>query len=596
MSETVAAILAAHRSGATTPEQTVARCYVRVRKIGDPGIFISLRDEEDAVAEARALQGRTDLPLYGVPVAVKDNIDAEGFATTAACRAFSYDPKEGAAAVAKLVAAGAIVIGKTNLDQFATGLVGTRTPYPIPRNALDAKFVPGGSSSGSAVAVAAGIVPIALGTDTAGSGRVPAMLNNIVGLKPSLGLISTRGVVPACRTLDCVSVFAMTVDDAWAVLSVVAGYDPRDPYSRKRPAGMPGQMPPHFRAGVPDRASRIFFGDKTAEADYDAALKQLEKLGASVIEIEMAPFYETARLLYQGPWVAERYAAAQSILESDPGALHPVTRAIIEKGIAPKAVDAFKAFYRLEELRKVAEAIFRGIDILALPTAPTVYTLDAVLADPVELNSRLGTYTNFVNLLDLCGLAIPGALHADKTPFGITLLAPGGQDALLASIGRAFHAQTKLPLGATGAPQPPFADIAAVPASGEIALAVVGAHLSGMPLNSELTSLGARFLQKTKTAPDYRLFALADTQPKKPGLLRVAEGKGASIEIEIWALPAEGFGKFVAGIPAPLSIGTLRLEGGRTAKGFLVEAEAVGGARDISDFGGWRAYMATAAR
>lgn len=593
MSETIADILATHRSGATTPEQTIRRCYARIRAQDDPGIFITLRDEAEAAAEAAALTDPT-LPLYGVPVAVKDNIDVAGLPTTAACPAFAYVAEADATAVARLRAAGAIVVGKTNLDQFATGLVGVRTPYPVPRNALRADYIPGGSSSGSAVAVGAGLVPLSLGTDTAGSGRVPAMLNNIVGLKPSLGLLSTYGVVPACRTLDCVSVFALTVDDAWAALEVMAGYDPRDAYSRERAPGAMSALPPHLKIGVPRRDARLFFGDEAASADYDAALERLVRLGATPVEIDIEPFYETARLLYEGPWVAERYAAARELIDTHPEAVHPVTRAIIEGGKRPSALDTFTALYRLEELRRIAEKAFRSVDVLALPTAPAVYTLEEVLADPIRLNSRLGTYTNFVNLLDLCGLAVPSALHDDKRPFGITLLAPGGRDAVLASIGRVFQVDTGLPLGATGNRQKPINALPSIAGHGEIAIAVVGAHLSGMPLNGELTALGGRFLEKTATAPDYRLFALAGTTPPKPGMLRVVAGQGAAIELEIWALPAEGFGKFVAAIPAPLSIGTLALADGRGVKGFLVEAEAIKGARDISSFGGWRAFVSRA--
>ncbi len=452
--ETVADILAAHRTGAATPADTVARCYARIRAHADPAIFITLRDETDAVADAKALAapGR-DLPLHGIPVAVKDNIDVAGMPTTAACPAFAYRPGQDATAVARLRQAGAIVIGKTNLDQFATGLVGVRSPYGVPRNPLDPRLIPGGSSSGSAVAVAAGLVPLALGTDTAGSGRVPAMLNNIVGLKPSLGLVSTFGVVPACRTLDCVSVFALTTDDAWAALAVMAGPDANDPYSRKRPLGAPGSLPPAFRIGVPRPSERVFFGDRQAAADYAAALDRLARLGGALTEIDIEPFYETARLLYEGPWVAERYAAAESLIASSPESMHTVTREIILGGARPTAVAAFKSFYRLEELRRAAERAFDRVDILALPTAPTVYTVDQVLADPIQLNSRLGTYTNFVNLLDLCGLALPAALDGTR-PFGITLLAPGGADALLAAIGRLFHADTALPLGARGVLQP----------------------------------------------------------------------------------------------------------------------------------------------
>ena len=591
---TIAEVLAAHRSG-TSPEETLARAYARIRAHDDPAILITLRDQADAGDEARALAAKGDaaLPLYGVPFAVKDNIDVAGLPTTAACPDFASMAKADATCVARLRAAGAIPIGKTNLDQFATGLVGVRSPYGVPRNVFDPRLIPGGSSSGSAVAVAAGLVPFALGTDTAGSGRVPAGLGNIVGLKPSLGMVSTAGVVPACRTLDCVSVFALTVDDAWAAFAAMAGPDIADPYTRNRPAGAPGAAP-GLRIGVPIKGARVFFGDQASAAQFEAAIARFESLGATILEIDIEPFHETARLLYEGPWVAERYLAAQKLLASSPEALHPVTREIILGGARPSAADAFAAFYKLEDLRRVRDHVFRRIDVLLVPTMPTAYTVAQVLADPVQLNSRLGTYTNFVNLLDLCALALPASLR-DGLPFGVTVLAPGGHDALLASLGRVFHADTRLPMGATGKAQPPLAPLPAAPLPGEIAVAVVGAHLSGMPLNGELKSYGARFLQAAQTAPDYRLFALDAVLPPHPGLLRVAAGQGASIALEIWALPADGFGRFVAAIPAPLSIGTLTLSDGGAAKGFLAESSGVAGARDISSFGGWRAFMAQGA-
>jgi allophanate hydrolase len=454
LAETAAAIVAAHRAGTRTPAQTIARVYARLAAYGDPAMFIGLRDEAEASAEARALEaGDSNLPLYGVPVAIKDNIDAAGLATTAGCPAYAYTPHHNATAVARLRAAGCIVIGKTNLDQFATGLVGVRSPYGVPRNPFKPGLIPGGSSSGSAVAVAAGIVPLALGTDTAGSGRVPAGLNNIVGLKPSLGLVSTHGVVPACRTLDCVSVFALTVDDAWTALTAMAGADTNDPFSRQRPLGVPGALPATTKIGVPSAGDRLFFGDKQYEAVYDGALARLARLGCAIVEIDIEPFYETARLLYDGPWVAERTITVRLLLASDPDAIHPVTREIILSGLRPSAIDAFTAFYQLEALRRVADRTFGDVDALALPTAPTAYTVAQVLADPIQLNSRLGVYTNFVNLLDLCGLALPAAITEAGIPCGITLLAPGGQDAKLASIGRVFHADTKLPLGASKEPQ-----------------------------------------------------------------------------------------------------------------------------------------------
>ena len=593
LAETVSEIVEAHRSGKTSPDATIARCYARIRAHGDPAIFISLREEADALADAKALAARGDheLPLYGVPVAVKDNIDVKGLPTTAACPAFAYTPTRDATCVERLRRAGAIIIGKTNLDQFATGLVGVRTPYGIARNLFDPALIPGGSSSGSGIAVGAGLVPLALGTDTAGSGRVPAALSNIVGLKPSLGLVSTAGVVPACRTLDCVSVFALTVDDAFTALDAIAGPDAADPYSRPHPLGAPGAMPPGVRLGVPKRGQRVFFGDQVSAEAYEAALGRFASLGCAIVEIDIEPFYATARLLYEGPWVAERYIAARSLIASAPQSMHPVTRQIILGGARPSAVDAFAAFYELEELRRVRDHTFRELDALLLPTVPTVYTIDEVLADPIGLNSRLGTYTNFVNLLELCGLAVPASMRPDGTPFGITLLAPAGSDAALASIGRVFHADTGLPLGATGTAQPPLTAASTVPAAGEIAIAVVGAHLLGMPLNVELTSFGARLLETTTTATDYRLFLLPGTSPPKPGLLRVSAGSGSAIEVEVWAMPVDNFGHFIATVPPPLSIGTLHTADGRTVRGFLVEAEATRDARDISAFGGWRAFM-----
>jgi len=595
VTETVAEIVAAHRAGRLAPAQTVARSYARIREHNDPAIFINLRDEKAAVAEAEALVARdaATLPLYGVPIAVKDNIDVAGLPTTAACPAFAYSPSRDSTAVARLRAAGAIVVGKTNLDQFATGLVGVRSPYGVPVNPLRADLIPGGSSSGSAVAVSTGLVPLSLGTDTAGSGRVPAMLNNIVGLKPSLGLISTAGLVPACRTLDCVSVFALTVDDAVTALNAMAGPDPADPYSRDRPLAQLSPFPADLRLGVPRAGQLIFFGDKVSEAAYGEALKRWTALGATLVEFDLEPLYETARLLYEGPWVAERYLVIRDLLASSPDAVHPVTREITIAGARLSAADTFAALYQLQGLRSVAGRAFAAIDALVLPTAPTVYSTAQVLANPIELNSRLGTYTNFVNLLDLCGLALPAAMRFDDIPFGITLLAPAGKDAQLASIGRVFHADTRLPMGARSLPQPPLAALPTGLCGDEIAIAVVGAHLSGMALNGELKALGGRLLEQAQTAPDYRLYALA-TIPPKPGMLRVSAGAGSSIELELWALSAASFGKFVAAVPPPLSIGTVRLADGRGVKGFIVEAADVDGAREISAFGGWRAFVAEA--
>jgi len=596
VTETVAAIVAAHRAGAMSPARTVARSFQRIRDHNDPAVFISLRNEAEALAEAEALSKKdtAQLPLYGVPVAVKDNIDVLGLPTTAACPAFAYSPAYDATSVAKLRAAGAIIVGKTNLDQFATGLVGVRSPYGIPNNPMRGDLIPGGSSSGSAVAVSAGLVPLALGTDTAGSGRVPAMLNNIVGLKPSLGLISTAGVVPACRTLDCVSIFSLTVDDAMIALAAMAGPDGADPFSRDRPLAAMQAFPDSLRLGVPRQGQLIFFGDKAAEKAYGDAVARWTALGATLVECDLEPFYDTARLLYEGPWIAERYLVIRNLLASSPDAIHPVTREITAAGSRLTAAETFAALYRLQALRRIAGRALANIDALVLPTAPTAYSTAQVLANPIELNSRLGTYTNFVNLLDLCGLALPAAIRPDDIPFGITLLAPAGHDAQLASLGRVFHADTKLATGSRNLRQPPLAPLPTGVSGDEIAIAVVGAHLSGMALNGELKALGGRLLESIATAPDYKLYALRGTTPPKPGMLRVEAGTGSSIAVEVWALSAAAFGKFVAAIPPPLSIGTIRLGDGRGVKGFIVEPAAIAGARDISAFGGWRAFMAEA--
>ena len=589
---TLAQYREAYASGALTPAQAVREVYRRIAAHDDPAVFLALRPEAEVAAEAADLPRG---PLHGIPVAVKDNIDVAGLPTTCACPDYARPASEDAAVVARLRQAGALVIGKTNLDQFATGLVGMRSPYGVPRNTLDPALVPGGSSSGSAVAVAAGLVPLALGTDTAGSGRVPAGLNAIVGLKPTLGALSTRGVVPACRTLDCVSVFALTAADAFAGFSALAGFDAADPFSRPVPVGRPGPHP--RRIGVPDAASRRFAGDALSEAAFDAALADLEALGATLVPVDLTPFFTAAALLYDGPWVAERWEAIRGFITARPEALHPVTRAITERATAFSAADAFAGRYRLAELRRATEPVWQGIDALCVPTFPRPQTVAALAADPIGPNAELGTYTNFVNLLDLCALSVPSRPRADGRPAGLTLIAPAGRDAALIALGDALHRAGGTPMGATGAPLPPPSALEPASAgAGEIELAVVGAHLSGLPLNGELTGLGARLLRAVATTPDYRLFALPGAGPRRPGLLRVEEGTGTAIATEVWALAPEAFGRFVAAIPAPLGIGTLRLSDGTTPKGFLCEPEGTREAEDVSHHGGWRAYLAAGRR
>lgn len=593
MAETLADIVAGHRSGGITIADTVARVFQRLEAAADPAIFISIRGREAIAADVRALErGDPSLPLYGVPVAVKDNIDVAGLPTTAACPVFSYMPEKDAGAVSRLKQAGAIIIGKTNLDQFATGLVGMRSPYGMPRNPLRSDLISGGSSSGSAVAVARGIVPLALGTDTAGSGRVPAGLNNIVGLKPSLGLVSARGVVPACRSLDCVSIFALTAEDAFAALSVIAAPDADDAFSRPLPLGRMPLVPASLCVGVPRVEDRIFLGDDGAAESFATACDFARAMGATLIEVDLTPLFETAKLLYDGPWVAERTAAVGDFINGHPGDVHPITKAIIEQGTAKSAIETFRGLYRLAELRGAASKLFAGFDALMVPTFPKPCTVAEVEADPIGANSRLGTYTNFVNLLDLAGIAVPVSLASDHTPYGVTLLAPSGKDAYLASLGGALHRRSALTLGALGAPNATTKPQSDAPRPGEVEIVVVGAHLSGMPLNGELRALSARFLSATQTAADYRLFALAGVQPARPGLLRVATDTGTCIAVETWALSVEAFGQFVSRVPAPLSIGTVQLADGRGVMGFLVEAEAVKDARDVSALGGWRAFIA----
>ena len=586
----IAALHAAYEAGAT-PRAVIAEAYRRIEAAGDPGIFIHLRAMAETLVDAEALPAFDPdaMPLWGVPFAIKDNIDVAGAPTTAACPAYAYHPERDAFAVAALKAAGAIPIGKTNLDQFATGLVGVRSPYTVPKNAIDPDVVPGGSSSGSAVAVARGLVSFALGTDTAGSGRVPAALNNIIGLKPTLGAISNTGVVPACRTLDTISVFALTIDDAWTAFRAAARYDADDAHARKIDVAALTAPPPATRIGVPDVATREFFGDTVQAASFDAAIERLMAMGADIIALDFTPFFEVAKMLYEGAWVAERLSVIDDLLAKEPEAVYPVTRQIIGGGAGLSAVDAFRGIYRLAELRRKAEPLMDRVDLLCVPSVPTFYTVDDLAADPIGPNARLGTYTNFVNLMDMCGIAVPTAPRGDGRPGSVTLLARAGQDAVAAALADKLHRDAGRRLGATEHALPNRKNVSPGPAPGEIAIAVVGAHMSGLPLNHELTSRGGRFLFAGATAPDYRFFALSGGPPARPGLIR-SEG-GASIALEVWALPQAGFGALIAGIPQPLVIGTVNLADGARVKGFLVEAAGLEGAEDITAYGGWRAYL-----
>ncbi|MFD2032675.1 allophanate hydrolase [Ancylobacter dichloromethanicus] len=583
----LASLRAAYAEG-LRPEVVVKEAFARLDALADPGIFL-FQAREAALAEARALGVPDGRPLWGIPYAVKDNIDVALMPTSAACPDFVHRAEVDAGVVARLRAAGAICLGKTNLDQFATGLVGTRTPYPVPRNALDPALVPGGSSSGSAVAVARGLVAFALGTDTAGSGRVPAAFNDIVGLKPSLGALSSSGMVPACRTLDTVSLFASSVADAWGLFELTAGYDPADPWSRPLPRPRRAPLPRGITVAVPDASSLRTYGDEAQASHFRATVARLGEGGAQVREIDLAPFNAVAELLYGGPWVAERVAAVGARLADAPETLHPATLAILAPGLEFSAVDAFKGLYRLEELRRACARALDGADFLCVPTIPCFVTLAEVAADPFGPNSRLGTYTNFVNLLDLCGIAVPTGPRPDGRPGSLTVLARRGEDARAAALA--------LRVERGGAGEAATNGIAANDvAEDEIAIAVCGAHMAGLPLNGELTQRGARLLRACRTRADYQLYALPGGPPARPGLVRAAEGQGAAIAMEVWALPRVAFGDFIAGIPAPLTIGTVELADGSAVKGFLCEPHGLIGARDITATGGWRAALAETPR
>ncbi len=598
----------AYASGALTPSTLIEEILVRNEAHADPALWIYRLPADELRRYARQVEsrGRDAQPLYGIPFAIKDNIDLAGVPTTAACPDFAYTPARSAVVVQRLIDAGAIPIGKANLDQFATGLVGVRSPYGTPRNPFRADTVPGGSSSGSAVAVAAGLVSFALGTDTAGSGRVPAGLNNLVGLKPTKGALSTRGVVPACRSLDCVSVFALTCRDAAMVLDIAEAFDSSDPFSRVRPAARASSGEPprsateRLRIGVPARAALEFFGDAEAEELFHASLARVRTLEADLVEIDFTAFRETAELLYQGPWVAERWAALRAFHRHHAAAFHPVTRRIVEGANTLNAADAFDGFYRLAELGRRANAEWKKMDLLLVPTAPRPYTLAEVAAEPIATNSRLGTYTNFVNLLDLSALAVPAGRRSDGVPWGVTLIARAWSESPLLEFGSRWHAAVGGQLGATEAlltavsPPPagsnPAHQAQADSATTPVRLAVVGAHLSGLPLNHQLIERGARLAWSGTTAPQYRLYALPGTTPPKPGMVRVTED-GAAVAVEVWELSSAAFGGFVAAVPPPLCIGSVTLATGEVVKSFLCESAALAGAEDITAFGGWRAYL-----
>jgi len=573
-------IAAEIRSGRSSAEQVMRETIGRIQAYDavQPQAWISRFASEALLGMARAVDARVragdDLPLAGVPFAVKDNIDVAGLETTAACPAFAYRPQAHAEVVQRLCSAGAIPVGKTNLDQFATGLNGTRSPYGAPACVFNLGYVSGGSSSGSAVAVGAGLVPFALGTDTAGSGRVPAAFNGLIGHKPTKGRWSSSGLLPACRSLDCITVFAIDAADALLVDGVAAGFDAGDPYARRLPdRPITGQ-----RLGIPLPGQRPWFGDVQAEWLYDQALARLGSLGFTLHPVDFAPLLEAATLLYNGPWVAERTAALEAMLRDQPEAMDLVVREIVAAGREVSAVAAFRGQYRLMEYARAAEMLWNQVDALAVPTAPTIYRIAEMRANPIALNSHFGVFTNFVNLLDMAAVALPAGYRHNGTGFGISLFAPAGTDRALLQLAETWGNPYPRPALDTGDHMD------------TIRLAVVGAHLEGMPLHWQLTSRTAKLVTATETAPTYRLYAMADSVPPKPAL--VHDGSGAAIKVEVYELGVAEFGSFVAEVPPPLAIGTVTLADGSSVKGFVAEPRALDGAEDITALGGWRAFVA----
>ncbi len=541
---------------------------------------------------------REKVPLYGVPFAIKDNIDLDGVPTSAACPEFAYRPDRSAYIVQLLIDAGAIPLGKTNMDQFATGLVGTRSPEPWGpcRNAFDPETISGGSSAGSAVAVALGLVSFSLGTDTAGSGRVPAMLNNIYGLKPSRGLLSMSGVVPACRTLDCPSVFTLCVSDAQLVFSLLAKSDSGDAYSRANPMSNShrffGSTSDKPRVGIPRSDQLEFFGEESGRQLFDRAVSGWQSLGAELVEVDVKPLLRAAKLLYEGPWVAERYAALEMVLEQRPDAVHEVVKGIVEGAKNKDAVAAFKAEYELQTYRAFARGLFEQIDFLVSPTAPRSYLIRELLEDPITLNSNMGYYTNYMNLLDLCGVAVPAGFMSNGIPFGVTLIAPCFREISLLNQALRWESQQRLPMGASDKIYQSYSNLPIVTTSNQIEVAVCGAHLSGMPLNWQLVERGATLIAETETSENYRFYALAGGPVKRPGLIR-QDSNGCRIKVEVWSMPQSEFGGFISGIPHPLGIGKLQLINGEWVSGFICEEAGLAGAEDISELGSWRSYIAS---
>ncbi|MEO6277381.1 allophanate hydrolase [Roseateles sp.] len=589
----IARLIAAYRDGSTDPGEVVARAYERARATSEPTwISLAAWSRVKAMLERLRDASPADLPLYGVPFAIKDNIDLAGVPTTAACPEFAYVPQRSATLVERLIALGAVPVGKANLDQFATGLNGTRSPYGACRNSVHPDYPSGGSSAGSALAVALGVASFALGTDTAGSGRVPAALNNLVGLKATKGLLSTAGVVPACRTLDCTTFFTSTAAEASRLLALTAGLDERDEYSRANPswngADAFGRPRAGFRFGVPRQLE--FLGCADSPRLFEATVARLEGLGGQRVDIDFSPFLEAARLLYEGPWVAERYAVVGPLIEAKPDAVLPVIRDVLRAAPACTAVDTFRSQYRLQQLKAQCDRILADLDCVLTPAYPRPVTLAELHEQPVQRNADLGWYTNFMNLLDYAAVAVPAGFMANGLPWGVTVFGRAFTDQWLLGLADSLQRATALPLVGDRAFE--TAAPAAVARNDRSRVVVCGAHLDGLALNWQLTARGGRLLTATQTAPRYRLHALAGGAVRRPGLERVAEA-GASIAVEVWELPSAELGSFLDAIPAPLGLGKVELEDGGWVTGFICEGKGLAGSEDITRYGGWRAYIAS---
>ena len=580
-----------------TPAALMAELREKAQRFKTHNIFIHLLTDDQLTPYLERLQtmDRHTTPLWGIPFVLKDNMDLAGVPTTAGCEAFTYTPENNAFVVQRLIDQGAVPLGKANLDQFATGLNGTRSPWGPCKNSFDPSLVSGGSSSGSAVAVGLGLATFSLGTDTAGSGRVPACFNNLVGVKPSRGLLSTQGVVPACRSLDCVSIFALHCDDANAVLAAAEGFDSDDGYSRNNPYDNRQQHYGRFEdpltLGVIASDQLQFFGDSDYQAAYAQTIEALSLAGVELKEIDYAPFDEAARLLYEGPWVTERYVATLPLIKDNPDAIFPVVRNIIAGGATPTAADLFRAQYRLQDLRQRCAHVMSSIDALLTPTAGRLFSIDEMLSEPIRRNSELGYYMNFVNLLDMAAVAVPTAFTASALPFGVTLSAPAFSDRRLLSIANRLQTSSSLTLGISEIPVPAM-NTTSVSRTDQMKLVVCGAHLEGLPLNHQLVDRGATLVEKTTTTQHYRMYAIDETPVLRPALVRT-DDNGQAIEVEVWSLPTCELGSFLQQIGAPLGLGKVQLANGQQTSGFIAEPAALKGATDITDLGGWRAYLAS---